>query len=336
MRYDELYLYGVKRLEEAGIAEAKLDARLLLEHVCGTDRNTLLAHPELLVTEEQEKSYVTHMENRAKHIPLQHITGVQEFMGLEFYVNQDVLIPRQDTEILVEEVMLHVHDGMSILDVCTGSGCILISLLQYSNDCGGVGIDLSPKALETAKRNAEEILGKRDMRVMMENAFPAQNEIHFLQGDLLQPLNVAALTANEAQNGVDGKGTGGTDPERSNAEKDAVEAKSRSEAEIKFDLIVSNPPYIPTKVIPTLEPEVAKHEPLTALDGGEDGLYFYREIIREAKKYLTRGGMLFFEIGYDQGEAVSRLLEDAGYVDIEIKKDYAGLNRVVFGTFLED
>ena len=118
------------------------------------------------------------------------------------------------------------------------------------------------------------------------------------------------------------------------AEKDAVEVKGVWEAEIKFDLIVSNPPYIPTKVIPTLEPEVAKHEPLTALDGGEDGLYFY--IIREAAKYLIRGGMLFFEIGYDQGEAVSRLLEDAGYVDIEIKKDYAGLDRVVFGTFLED
>lgn len=336
MRYDELYLYGVKQLEEAGIAEAKLDARLLLEHVCGTDRNTLLIHPELSVKEEQEKSYVIHIENRARRIPLQHITGVQEFMGLEFYVNQDVLIPRQDTEILVEEVMLHVHDGMSILDVCTGSGCILISLLQYSNDCGGVGIDLSSKALETAKRNAEEILGKRDMRVMMENAFPVQNEIHFLQGDLLQPLNMEALTAYEAQNGMNGKGAGRTDPERSMAEKDAVEVKGVWEAEIKFDLIVSNPPYIPTKVIPTLEPEVAKHEPLTALDGGEDGLYFYREIIREAAKYLIRGGMLFFEIGYDQGEAVSRLLEDAGYVDIEIKKDYAGLDRVVFGTFLED
>ena len=171
---------------------------------------------------------------------------------------------------------------------------------------------------------------------MMENAFPVQNEIHFLQGDLLQPLNMATLTAYEAQNGLNGKGAGRTDPERSMAEKDAVEVKGVWEAEIKFDLIVSNPPYIPTKVIPTLEPEVAKHEPLTALDGGEDGLYFYREIIREAAKYLIRGGMLFFEIGYDQGEAVSRLLEDAGYVDIEIKKDYAGLDRVVFGTFLED
>ena len=336
MKYHELYLYGVRQLEEAGIAEAKLDARLLLEYVCGTDRNTLLAHPELLVEEEQEKSYVNCIKSRMERIPLQHITGIQEFMGLEFYVNQDVLIPRQDTEILVEEVMLHVHDGMSILDVCTGSGCILISLLQYSNDCGGIGIDLSKKALETAKRNAEEILGRKDMRVLMENAFPIQNEIHFLQGDLLKPLNAVRMSEDKAQNGAKEKDAGETGPERSDAEKNALEVKDVPEAENKFDIIVSNPPYIPTKMIPTLEPEVAKHEPLTALDGGEDGLYFYREIIGEAKKYLTRGGMLFFEIGYDQGEAVSRLLEDAGYVDIEIKKDYAGLDRVVFGTFLED
>lgn len=294
MRYDELYLYGVKQLEEAGITEAKLDARLLLEYVCGTDRNTLLAHPELLVEKEQKESYANCIKKRRERIPLQHITGIQEFMGLEFYVNQDVLIPRQDTEILVEEVMPHVHDGMSILDVCTGSGCILISLLQYSNDCGGVGVDLSEKALETAGRNAEKILGKKDMRVLMENPFPVQNEIHFVQGDLLKPLNA------------------------------------------RFDIIVSNPPYIPTEVIAGLEPEVAVHEPFMALDGREDGLYFYRKIIEDSKKYLTRGGMLFFEIGYDQGEAVSRLLKDAGYVDIEIKKDYAGLDRVVFGTFLED
>lgn len=314
MRYRELYLYGVKQLEEAGIAEAKLDARLLLEYVCGTDRNTLLAHPEFLVEKEWEKSYVNQIKNRAKRIPLQHITGTQEFMGLRFYVNQDVLIPRQDTEILVEEVMPHVHDGMSILDICTGSGCILISLLQYSNDCKGVGVDLSEKALETAKRNAEEILGKRGMQVFMGNAFPVRNEIHFLQGDLLKPLEAALLCKSENESADN----------------------ERSMGKIKFDIIVSNPPYIPTKIIAGLEPEVALHEPFIALDGGEDGLSFYRRIIRDVPRYLTRGGKLFFETGHDQGEAVSRLLEDAGFVDIEIKKDYAGLNRVVFGTFLED
>lgn len=315
MRYDELFLYGVKQLEKAGIAEGKLNARLLLEYVCKTDRNTLLAHPELLVEKEQEKCYVNCIEQRAERIPLQHITGVQEFMGLEFYVNPSVLIPRQDTEILVEEVMPHLHDGMSILDMCTGSGCILISLMQYSNDCAGVGADLSDEALEVAEKNARRILKEKNIHVIKgksdfkdlkeakevkEAVFPVQNEIRFLQGDLFEALDLG--------------------------EKPAV----------KFDIIVSNPPYISTDAIKTLEPEVAVHEPLTALDGGQDGLYFYRRIVKDAKKYLVRGGMLFFEIGFDQKEAVSRLLKEAGFIDIETKKDYAGLDRVVFGTFLED
>ncbi len=285
MKYKELYLTGVKKLEEAGIEEASLDARLLLEYVCDTDRNTLLVHPGMDVADECVKNYVNHIKQRAKRIPLQHITGTQCFMGLEFYVNQDVLIPRQDTENLVEEVMPYVHDGMSILDVCTGSGCILISLLQYSNDCKGMGIDLSEKALAVAKKNAEKILAEKDLCV------------DFLQGDLFEAL---------------------------------------SGHEEKCDIIVSNPPYIPTAVIDELEPEVKLHDPMMALDGKEDGLYFYRKIVAGAGKYLTRGGKLFFEIGYDQGEAVSNLLKDAGYTDIEIKQDYAGLDRVVFGTFLED
>ncbi len=285
MKYRELYLTGVKKLEEAGIEEASLDARLLLEYVCDTDRNTLLVHPDMEVSDEQAGNYVNCINKRAERIPLQHITGSQCFMGLDFYVNQDVLIPRQDTEVLVEEVMPHVHDGMSILDVCTGSGCILVSLLQYSNDCKGVGIDLSSKALTVAKKNAEKILSEKNLRV------------DFLQGDLFEALG---------------------------------------EKQEKYDIIVSNPPYIPTAVIEELEPEVKLHDPMMALDGKEDGLFFYRKIVAEAGKYLTRGGKLFFEIGYDQGEAVSNLLRDAGYTDIEIKQDYTGLDRVVFGTFLED
>jgi len=305
MKYKELYLTGAGRLEEAGIAEAVLNARLLLEHVCKTDRNTLLAHPDLEISDEQVKSYVNCIESRAERIPLQYITGVQEFMGLEFYVNQDVLIPRQDTEILVEEVMLHVHDGMSILDLCTGSGCILISLLQYSNECAGVGTDLSSKALEVAVKNAEAVLGKKGMQVFMGNAFPVNGEVHFVQGDLFAPLYGSSAQMQEKKTG-------------------------------KFDIMVSNPPYIATEVISTLEPEVACHEPVMALDGGEDGLYFYKKIIASAGQFLVRGGMLFFEIGYDQGEAVSGLMADAGFADVQIKKDYAGLDRVVFGTFLED
>lgn len=317
MKYSELYLAGTGCLEEAGIAEAKLDARLLLEYICKTDRNTLLAHPELEVSKEQEESYVNCIKERAKHIPLQHITGTQEFMGLEFYVNKNVLIPRQDTEILVEEVILYVHDGMSILDICTGSGCILISLLQYSNDCAGIGIDLSEKALEVAVKNAETILGKKGMKVVMGDGVPIQGEVRFVQGDLFAPFYELSEQMQE---------------------KDSEEAKQNDDfhAGVKFDIIVSNPPYIATEVIPTLEPEVAEHEPVLALDGRKDGLFFYKEIIASAGKYLVRGGMLFFEIGYDQGEAVSSLMADAGFADVQIKKDYAGLDRVVFGTFLEE
>lgn len=294
MNYRDACLEGAKRLEKAGAAEAKLDAQLLLEWVCGTNRGTLLAHPELLLTEQQEKDYVNLIAEREKRIPLQYLIGSQNFMGLEFYVNQSVLVPRQDTELLVEEVMPHVHDGMRILDMCTGSGCILISLLQYSNHCAGVGADISEEALEIAGKNAKRILAAKGMTVCFGNGAPVNDEIHFVQGDLFAPV------------------------------------------EGKFDILVSNPPYIATDVIATLEPEVSVYEPAAALDGGADGLDFYRRLIPCAGGYLTRGGMLFLEIGYDQADAVCKQMADAGFVDITVKKDYAGLNRVVLGTFLEE
>lgn len=281
MKYRDLYLYGVKQLEDAGITEASLDARLLLEHVCHTNRNDLIVYPDKEVESSCEESYVNCIKKRSERIPLQHIMGKQEFMGLEFYVNQHTLIPRQDTEILVEEAMKHIHDGMAILDVCTGSGCILISLLKYSNDCKGVGIDISPEALQVASQNAKNLL---------EDTC----QYSFFEGNLFEAL----------------------------------------EDSEKYDIIVSNPPYIPTDVIATLEPEVKDHEPITALDGMEDGLFFYKKIVHEIGSYLHRNGMLFFEIGYDQAKDVSKLMSDMGFVDINIIKDYAGLDRVVFGTYL--
>lgn len=281
MKYRDLYLYGVEKLNSVGIAEAKLDARLLLEEVCHTDRSDMILYPDREVDDVQHESYVNYIKKREQRIPLQQIIEKQEFMGLEFYVNEYVLIPRQDTEILVEEAMKNLHDGMRILDVCTGSGCILISLLHYSNDCQGVGIDISKEALRVARKNAEKLL-------------PDEKEISFYQGDLFEAL---------------------PDTE-------------------KFDMIVSNPPYIRSDVIPTLEPEVAFHEPVIALDGKEDGLFFYRRIIEEAGKYLCRGGMLFFEIGYDQAEAVLGLMMDKGFIEVNTLKDYAGLDRVVYGTYL--
>lgn len=273
MTYRELYSWGIDQLKKADIEEAALDARLLLEEVCGTDRNYLLSHGENPVTEIQNRDYTADITRRAAHVPLQHILGYQEFMGLKFKVTPDVLIPRQDTEILVEEVMRFLHDGMRILDMCTGSGCILLSLLRYSNECEGIGCDISEKALAVAEENARLLDLAAD----------------FVQSDLFE--------------NVDGK----------------------------FEIIVSNPPYIPAKMIPELMEEVREHDPLTALDGGGDGLDFYRKIIKEAEKYLYSGGMLFFEIGYDQAEAVSGYMKEAGYQDITVCKDLSGLDRVVSG-----
>ena len=277
MKYRELYDYGVSMLTQEQLAEASLDARLLLEYVCHTSQTTLLAHGDREVDAKEEENYKALLEKRRKHIPLQHLTGEQMFMGLRFVVNEHVLVPRQDTEILVEEAMRELHDGMSVLDMCTGSGCILLSLLQYSNDCRGVGVDISPEALLVAQENAK-LLG-----IAAE----------FREGNLF-----SALMPQE-----------------------------------KFDLLISNPPYIESEIIPTLMEEVRCHEPQGALDGGSDGLDFYRRISLEAKPYLYRGARIFLEIGCNQAEAVSGILIKEGYQDIEVVKDFAGLDRVVKCSF---
>ena len=280
--YKTVYQEGEAQLAQAGIGEASLDARLLLEYVCGTNRNTLLAHGEQEVSEAAYERYSGLLAKRAGHVPLQHLTGEQEFMGLTFMVNEKVLIPRQDTEVLVEEVLRNLHDGMRILDMCTGSGCILLSLLQYSNDCVGVGVDLSKEALAVAAENYQRLCEKRpEMRAS------------FIESNLFTGIQ----------------------------EKE------------QYEMIVSNPPYIRTDVIDTLMPEVRAHEPLMALDGSADGLYFYREITRQAKDYLKSGGMLFYEIGYDQAEDVCKIIEAEGFRQIEVVKDFAGLDRVVYGSW---
>ncbi len=303
LNYGQAYRWGTEQLREADIAEAELNARLLLEFVCGTDRNTLLVHGERELTVIEDENYVNLISERKKHIPLQYLTGVQEFMGLEFYVNQNVLIPRQDTEILVEEAMRRLHDGMRILDMCTGSGCILLSLLYYSNDCTGIGVDISEAALAAAERNAEKINAKKKVEEGKEF------HVSFLRGDLFDALRRKDEQAAEAD--------------------DAVKETDRKQ----FEIIVSNPPYIRRDVIDTLMPEVREYEPILALDGKEDGLYFYREILKQAGTYLARGGELFFEIGHDQGQAVKELMETSGFREVEVIQDYAGLDRVVCGTW---
>lgn len=277
MQYRQANKIAVERLRESGIADAVYDSRILLEFVCKTDGSYLLAHPERELSEEEETEFYLLLEKRADHIPVQYITGKQEFMGLEFVVSDACLIPRQDTEILVEEVMRHLQDGMSLLDMCTGSGCILLSLLHYSNDCIGTGADISKDALDIAKENAQKLC----------------LEAEFIESDLFDQIRG------------------------------------------KYDLIVSNPPYIQSDVIMTLDSEVKDHEPILALDGDTDGLSFYRRITKDAKKHLVRGGMLFYEIGYDEKNEVMSIMQDEGFHDITCVKDLSGNDRVVYGTFIE-
>lgn len=275
MTYIKLYEYGCLQLKAADIADYKIDARLLLEHVCGTTASDLYTKGHDEVAPAKEAEYIEKLNLRATHVPLQHITGTQGFMGLDFKVSKDVLIPRPDTEILVECVMKEVHDGMRILDMCTGSGCILLSLLHYSNDCIGVGADISPKALEIARENAANL----------------GIEAQFVESDLF------------------------------------------SNIEGKFDIFVSNPPYIRTCEIEELMPEVKDHDPFIALNGHESGLYFYELIIDGVGEHLNRGALVAFEIGCDQGESVSNLMKEKGYLGVEVIKDYGGNDRVVKGIF---
>lgn len=262
---------GAGRLLKAKVSEAELDAWYLLEWVCGVSRSHYLAYPEEELTKEQEIRYMAAISNREKRIPLQHIIGEQEFMGLSFLVSDQVLIPRQDTEILVEEALKYLKSGMRFLDLCTGSGCILFSLLHYCPGAEGIGADLSPGALETAGGNGKRLGLKAQL----------------IQSNLFEKI------------------------------------------EGNFDLIVSNPPYIRSGEIPRLMEEVRLYEPLMALDGHEDGLYFYRKIAEISPGYLKKGGCLCLEIGFDQGESVRRLLENRGFVEIEVIRDLSGLDRVV-------
>lgn len=277
---------GKEFLEKAGIEEAGLDAWLLLEYTTGRSRAYYFAHREETVKKEVAETYRKLVRERALHIPLQHLTHQAFFMGYEFYVNEHVLIPRQDTETLVESALnvLKNREHPKILDMCTGSGCILLSLLMEKKDGTGAGADLSEEALKVAKRNARS-LGVEDRTV-------------FLKSNLF---------SNEYFSKKDGKSSG------------------------EYDILISNPPYIRTTDIEDLMEEVKFHDPRMALDGFEDGLYFYREITARAGEFLKSGGWLMYEIGFDQGKEVQELLHKAGFINTGIVQDLCGLDRVVLG-----
>ena len=269
----EILEIGQRQLEESHISDAKLDAKLLYCHLMNITTTQLILEYQRPLPDHLCDEYFALLDRRSSGEPLQYITGTQEFMGLEFHVNENVLIPRQDTEILVETALSFMKPEDRVLDMCTGSGCILLSLAALGNMRAGTGADISSEALAVADRNRQR---------------HHLDQIELIQSDLFE--NVSG----------------------------------------HYDMILSNPPYIPTAEIDGLMREVRDHEPHLALDGSRDGLAFYRRIARQAGDYLVHDGMLLLEIGWNQAEEVCALLEEAGFREIRVKQDLAGLDRVVY------
>ena len=273
----------IKILKKENISEPVLKARLLLCYILNLKKEDIVIYADKDLNSEDEKKYEKVIKKLIEGYPLQYITNHREFMKLDFYVDENVLIPRADTEITVEEVMSYCKnikkDNIRILDLCTGSGVIAISIGNYIKNCEIVAADISSKALEIAKKNANK------------------NKVD----------NITWVLSNLF---------------------DKVEGK--------FDIIVSNPPYIKKGVIPTLEKEVQK-EPIIALDGGQDGLEFYRQIIKEAPNYLEKGGTIFFEIGYDQKQEVLDIINQTKeYKEVISKKDLSGNDRMIMAKYQKE
>lgn len=277
----ELISQGQTKLESCNKADASIDAELMALHILGYTKLERILNAQESISKEDRDTYWDYIEKRCSGVPLQYITNEQEFMGLSFYVDENVLIPRQDTETLVEKLIEKSKKMQfkNIIEVGVGSGCISISLAKFIPGAQIMGIDISPKALEIAKKNWQ--INK------------IESPVKWIQGDILNDYP------------LDGK----------------------------VDLIVSNPPYITTKDCKELEEDVKDHEPMLALDGGDDGLEFYREITRQARNHLVRGGMLAYEIGYNQGEDVRKIMAENGFVQIEVIKDLACKDRIVLGIF---
>ena len=338
----QLAAEGARRLEESGSPDAGNDARQLLMAAFHLDMAHFLLDrmqplPDSGKTWSAIRRYQEMIEQRRGRIPLQQILGVQEFMGLEFYVNRHVLIPRQDTETLVELVLKEHRAGDSLLDLCTGSGCIAISLALKGQFTSVTATDISGEALEVAKRNAEKLLGA----VKAEKAASEAAEPGKAASEVAEPGKAASEAAEPEKAASEAAEPGIIGQEREEPEKeglvfrlcqgDLFEALPRTASgdTPRYDIITANPPYIPTDIIPTLEPEVRDHEPVLALDGTRDGVYYYRRIAQAAGAYLTDRGRIYVEIGHDQGTQVSAILRDQGYQHIRVIKDLAGNDRVV-------
>lgn len=342
--------YGKKILKNAGIVEADLDAWYLFEQSFGISRaqyflcareNIVGSTAQKIAVQEQHgdllesgnalecaelwlkeklSAYENALKKRAARIPLQQIIGQQEFMGLSFFVNEHVLIPRQDTETLVELVLQEQKDkDISILDMCTGSGCIAVSLKKLGGYAHVEGADISEEALKVARKNAAEIL--KEHPETLTDAFEQNKAV---------PEENCLMVSGHQKQYDDSEQCMMLNAGVSFRHSDMFSAFPETEP---FDVIVSNPPYIPSAVIEELEPEVRDHEPRGALDGTADGLYFYRILAEECAKHLTPGGHVYFEIGYDQGMAVKELLDNHGFKDTRVIQDLAGKDRVVCGAW---
>ncbi len=293
MKLYELVNAGISKLEKCGVPDADVDADILWQYVSGMNRLDILMAKGDEVAAELENRYNEAVDRRCARIPLQYITGTQNFMGYDFDTSENVLIPRQDTETLVETALKlttgcrnmgwsHKLESagkmLSVLDMCCGSGCIGISYGLMNKDSRVTLADISDAALDLVGRNMEKLCGGED-------------RFNVVKSDLFDDI------------------------------------------EGRFDLIMSNPPYIRTNVIDTLMPEVRDNEPRLALDGSEDGLYFYRIIVDRARKYIKDEGYVVFEIGNDQAEDVQHLFVDSGYEDIHVVQDLSHNDRVVYGRY---
>lgn len=288
MEINTLLKKGIEILGYREYSEPVLEVVLLLSNLLNVDETYIYTYGEKEVPKAIEEEFLEKIILRKKGYPLQYILEEVEFMGLKFYVNEGVLIPRQDTEILVEYILniMEKEREYTIVELGTGSGCISLSLAYYFKGKISIyAVDIEDEALKIAKKNLEKL--------------NLEKKVRLLKGDLFKGIENLNL-------------------------------------EEKVDIIVSNPPYIPSKTINSLQEEVKKHEPIKALDGGEDGLDFYRRIVPESKKYLNKTGLLVLEIGYDQGEKVSNIFKAEGYRDIEIIKDLQGHDRVVVGKRYEE
>ncbi|NLZ53512.1 MAG: peptide chain release factor N(5)-glutamine methyltransferase [Thermoanaerobacteraceae bacterium] len=282
MNVREALNMGRKQLYEAGVASPALDSQLILSHVLGTDRIKLFVYDEINLTKKQQERYEILLAKRCRFVPIAYIIGRKEFYGLNFYIKRGVLIPRPETEFVVEEALntAGTITNPVIADLCCGSGAISVAIAVNNKKAKVYAIEISDVACEVARRNI--------------NAHDVQDRVLLLKGDLWMPLEQSKIK--------------------------------------ELDIIVSNPPYIPTQELKSL-PNDVKNEPQLALDGGSDGLEFYRRIIPRAPEFLKKpGGRIIFEIGWDQASDVKDILEKSGFKQIKVRKDYADFDRVITGV----